>query len=96
MHKQKMTKLGSQNLHFHKNDLDGTCSWPQNKLKWVRGSERPAAHTQQKLTKVPPLHRGGGGLFACIPEGKYNLLTSTKLLSQNSKIVLSCFTSKIE
>ena len=27
-----------------------------------RGSERPAAHTQQKLTKVPPpLPPGGGG-----------------------------------
>ena len=27
---------------------------PQNRLKWGRGSERPAAHTQQKLTQVPP------------------------------------------
>ena len=26
-----------------------------------RGSERPAAHTQQKLTKVTPPHTLGGG-----------------------------------
>ena len=29
-------------------------SWPQNRLKWDRGSEKPAAHTQQNLTQVPP------------------------------------------
>ena len=26
---------------------------------WGRGSKRPAAHTQQKLTQVPPPPRGG-------------------------------------
>ena len=29
-------------------------NWPQNSLLWGRGSERPAAHTQQKLTQVNP------------------------------------------
>ena len=49
-----MTKLESRNSHFHKSDIDGVYNWPQNRLKWGRGSERPAAHTQQKLTQVPP------------------------------------------
>ena len=54
MHKQKVNKLGSRNLHFQKSDLDGVYNWPQNRLYWGRGSERPAVHTQQTLTQVPP------------------------------------------
>ena len=29
-------------------------NWPQHRLKYGRGSEKPAAHTQQKMTHVPP------------------------------------------
>ena len=36
-----MTKVGSVIGH-------------NDRLQWGRGSERPAAHTQQKLTQVPP------------------------------------------
>ena len=53
-----MTKLGSQKLHIfprvtnmgsiigHRIDYNG--------IEWGRGSERPVAHTQQKLTQVTP------------------------------------------
>ena len=46
--------LGSRNLHFLKSDLDWVHNWPQNRLKWGRGSESSAAHIQQKLTQVIP------------------------------------------
>ena len=41
---------------FAQSDKDGVFNWPQNRLYWGRGAERPAAHTQQKLTQVtlPP------------------------------------------
>ena len=54
MHKQKVTKLGSRNYIFPKVTKMGSIIWPQNRQKWCRCSERPAAHTQQKLTKIPP------------------------------------------
>ena len=31
-------------------DKDGVYNWPQ----YSRGSEKPAAHTQQKIAHVPP------------------------------------------
>ena len=37
-----------------KSDKDGVYNWPQNSHNRGRGSEMPAAHTKQKLTKVPP------------------------------------------
>ena len=39
----KVTKMGS------------ILIWLQNRLWWGRGTERPAAHTQQKLTQVTAL-----------------------------------------
>ena len=39
-------------------------TWSQNRLQWGRGSERPAAHTQQKFTQVPPPPPGIQVLFA--------------------------------
>ena len=39
-------------LYFPKSDYDGVCNWPKNRLQSGRGSERPAAHTQQTLTRV--------------------------------------------
>ena len=37
-----------------KADEDGVYNWPQHGLKYGRGSEKLAAHTQQKMTHVPP------------------------------------------
>ena len=37
-----------------KSDLDGVYNWPQSNLQLGSGSERPAAHAQQKLTEVTP------------------------------------------
>ena len=45
-------------LHSPKSDYDGVLNWPQNILLYGRGSERPVAHTQQKLTQVPLPPRG--------------------------------------
>ena len=38
-----------------KADEDGVYNWPQHGLKYGRGSEKLAAHTQQKMTHVPPV-----------------------------------------
>ena len=55
MHKQKVSKLESRKLNFPKSDSDGVYIWLQNRLLRGRGSERPAAQTQQILTQVTPL-----------------------------------------
>ena len=47
MHKQKVTRLGSRNLHFHKSDLDGVYDWPQNRLNGV-GALRGQWHIPSK------------------------------------------------
>ena len=67
-HKQKVTNLGSRKSHLPKSDYDGVYNWPQNILQWGRGSERPATHTQQKWTQIPP--RGGQGGGCVLLEGK--------------------------
>ena len=54
MHKQKVSKLESRKLNFPKSDSDGVYIWLQNRLLRGRGSERPAAQTQQILTQVAP------------------------------------------
>jgi len=40
------------------NIKDGIYDWPQNRQKWGKGSERPAANDQKKLRQVPPLPTG--------------------------------------
>ena len=55
--------------------MGGSIIWPQNRLKWGRGSERPAAHTQQKLTQVlppPPLPLRGLEFSKLKELSKYN------------------------
>ena len=54
MWKQKVTKLGLQNLHFLKSDEVGVDNWPKNRLLCGRGSEKPVVRTQQKLTQATP------------------------------------------
>ena len=49
MHNQKVTNLGVRKLQLLK-DYDGVYNWLQ---LWGRGSERPKAQTQQKLTQIP-------------------------------------------
>ena len=43
-----------------KPDKNGVYNLQQNRLQWGRGSERPAARTQQELTQVPPSGGSGG------------------------------------
>ena len=54
MHKQKVSKLESRKLNFPKSDSDGVYIWLQNRLLRGRGSESPAAQTQQILAQVTP------------------------------------------
>ena len=50
-----MTKLGSQKLHFcPKETKMGSILGHRIDYNGVGGSERPAEHTQQKFTQVPP------------------------------------------
>ena len=49
MHNQKVTNLGVRKLQLLK-DYDGVYNWLQ---LWGRGSGRPKAQTQQKLTQIP-------------------------------------------
>lgn len=49
MHNQKVTNLGVLKLQLLK-DYDGVYNWFQ---LWGRGSGRPKAQTQQKLTQIP-------------------------------------------
>ena len=73
MHKQK---VGVVKITFFPKWLRwGLWSlWPQNRLLWGRGSERPAVHNQLKLTQVnPPPPRGCWShkkvwlFLACLP-----------------------------
>ena len=51
----RLTKLRLQNYIFQKVTKMGPITGQtRTRLKWWRGSERPAAHTQQTLSQVPP------------------------------------------
>ena len=65
MHKKKVTKLGSQKLHiFPRVTNMGSIIGNRIDYNGGRGSERQAAHTQQKLNQVvPPLGILGAILF---------------------------------
>ena len=40
--------------YLPKSDYDGVYNWSQNRLQWGGGSDWPAAHIQQKFSKVFP------------------------------------------
>ena len=56
----------------------GPVIWPQNRLWWGRGYERPAAHTQQKLTQVPP-PLPVGGIHLCTAAAIKNFSSYVRL-----------------
>ena len=59
IHKQTVTKLESRKLNIcPKGAKMGSIIGHRIDYKGGRGSERPAGHTQQKLTQVPPLPSG--------------------------------------
>ena len=37
---------------------DGVYNWPKHRLKYGRGSEKPAAHTRQKKLPMYPIPEG--------------------------------------
>ena len=61
-----------------KADKDGVYYWPQHRLKYGRGSEKPAAHTQQKMTRVPP-------------PGGFSITYSSAIVSILAMVLLSIF-----
>ena len=67
----------SKNTYLPKSDQDGVYNWSQNRLWWGRGSERPVAHTQQKLPKYPP---PGKQNLKCII--RYNIECCRKYIGQ--------------
>ena len=88
-----MTKLGWQKLHIcpKVTKLCRVYNWPQNRLQWGRGSDRPVEHTQQKLTQVtlPPC-------FSSLPPELPSVHVTTPLPSNIRTIILftprqSCF-----
>ena len=50
---RKWKSWDCKNYFFPKVTKMGSIIWPHNRLLWGRGSERPTAHIQQKLTQVP-------------------------------------------
>ena len=56
MHEQKVTKLGLRKLHFPKKMGSIFGHRIDYMYNGVRGSEKLAAHTKQKLTQVPTPH----------------------------------------
>lgn len=77
MHNQKVTNLGVRKLQLLK-DYDGVYNWLQ---LWGRGSERPKAQTQQKLTQIPSppppdfcFFLGGIQTFLCILTNFFSLI----------------------
>ena len=58
--------------------LDGVYNWPQHRLKYGRGSEKPAAHTQQKN-------------YPCTPSRGVSITYSSTIIYVLVMVLLSIF-----
>ena len=63
--------------------------WPQNRQKWGRGSDRPAAHTQQKLTQDSPPHPPGSKCTVQVLTRFMPLLFATQKLRTSMVVIAS-------